>query len=243
MKGMVLLSLLWIAAILFIPSITVTAQTQSWCGIQTLYFQHNASTSPVGYEELINYPSGNTEVDEQITVTNTGGPVLIDNYIMPEESLTTTTMLDRGLRVYRYYSYVSSATGITQLNFTAFKRFANGTEINFYTAMSGDIDGLTVSEYTFNYVSQLPVKINSTDRLGIRVTANTSHSSPIVIHWVYQGSLHTSNFESGYFECSEIPTVRVIPNSPVNNIPVPVWIPLLAIAIAAGICYLALRKH
>jgi hypothetical protein len=179
----------------------VVAQQQSWCGIQTLYFQHNESTSPPGYEELIDYPSGNPEVDESVTVVNTGGLALIDNYIMPEGSMKSTEALLPGLRRYRFYSYVSGASGVTTLNFTAFRRFDNGTEQNFYSARSDDIDALAVTEYDLNYVSQSTLQINPTDRLGIRVYASTTHSAPITVHWVYQGTAHASHFESGYFVC------------------------------------------
>ena len=176
-------------------------QRQSVCGVQTLYFQHNESTSPPGYEELINYPSGNPEVDENITIKNTDGLVLIDNYIMPEGSLSGTTALLDGLRRYRFYSYVDGASGVTTLNFTAFRRYADGTEQNFYSAQSEDINSLTVLEYDLNYVSQNVLYLNPTDRLGIRVYGMTTHSAPIKLHWVYQGASHASHFESGYFVC------------------------------------------
>jgi hypothetical protein len=204
------------------------AQSQSWCGTQTLYFQNNESTSPTGYEELINYPSGNTEKDESVTIKNTNGPVLIDNYIIPEGSMVNTIELEQGLRRYRYYAYVDSAVGVSQLNFTAFKRFSNGTEINFYTAMSGDIDSLTVTEYNLNYVSQNNLPIGPQDRLGIRVTANTTHSSLVTIHWVYQGSIHTSHFESGYFVCEEPATQNYAANYAEQE-PISPFIPMAAV--------------
>lgn len=219
--------------LLVLPSVVI-AQEQSWCGIQRLYFQHNVSTSPAGYEELINYPSGNTEVDENVSVINTGGPVLIDNYIIPENSLEETTMLLMGLRKYIFYSYVSSSVGTTRLNFTAFRRFSNGTEQNFYTALSDDINALSITEYDMNYVSQVSLNLNPTDRLGIRVSANTTHSSPIYIHWVYQGSTHASNFESGYFVCHVPPPIQInVAEQEPQNIPISPAIPCVAVGVVA----------
>jgi len=206
----------------------VSGQGQSWCGGQTLYFQNNPTTTPAGYEELINYPSGNPEIDESVSVTASTGPKLIDNYIAPEGSMEDVVGLLQGLRRYRYYAYVDSSVGTTQLNFTAFKRFANGTETNFYTAMSGDIDSLTVAEYDLNYVSQKNLVITPTDRIGIRVTANTSHSSPITVHWVYQGSLHTSHVESGYFMCKEsLGNYNYAEQEPISPL-----IPMVAVAVS-----------
>lgn len=228
-----------ILALLLLITSPVIAQEQSWCGVLPLYFQHNASTSPAGYEELINYPSGNTEVDENVTVINTGGIVLIDNYIMPENSLKDTTALLSGLRRYRIYAYVNTSPGVTQLNFTAFRRFANGTEQNFYTALSGDINDLTVTEYTFNYVSQVTLALDPTDRLGIRVSANTTHSSNVQVHWVYQGTTHTSHFESGYFVCA--PETAYSGGAPASGTDNTGY--LLAISIAGGIigCLIILK--
>ncbi len=232
LRRILCISVLLLIALLAIPA--SMGQGQSWCGVQTLYFQHNASISPAGYEELINYPSGNAEVEETVSVINTGGPVLIDNYILPEHSLTNTQKLLMGLRVYTFYAYVDSAVGTTRLNFTAFRRSQDGTETNFYTAMSGDIDALSVQAYTLNYVSQVTLTLNPTDRLGIRVSANTTHSSPITVHWIYQGTAHASNFESGYFECGnwQYDTIQETPMSPV--------VPGLAIALV--MILVAMRK-
>ena len=229
--------LLLLVAILLIVSPSVAQQ--SWCGIQTLYFQHNATTTPAGYEELINYPSGNAEVIENVTVINTGGPVLIDNYIIPVGSLTNTYELLQGLRRYRFYAYVSSAVGVTRFNFTAFRRFANGTEQNFYTGLSEDIDALSVTEYDFNYVSQANLALNPTDRLGIRVSANTSHSSNIQAYWVYQGTAHASHFESGYFVCEPSATVPVYAQQ--VQTPLEIW--LLPIALLCATVILIRRKN
>jgi hypothetical protein len=229
MKKLIFILLL----LLLVPQVAM-AQSQPWCSLNEAYFQHNASTTPVGYEELINYPSGNAEVIETVSVINTGGPVLIDNYIMPIGSLASADALEPGLRRYRIYAYVSSNVGVTQLNFTAFQRFANGTEQNFYTALSGDIDALTVSEYDFNYVSQNALPLSSTDRLGVRVSANTTHSAPITVYWVYQGSTHASMFVTGFFSCPSSPTggVESYAYSPSSATPLSGWIVVAITAIS-----------
>jgi hypothetical protein len=179
---------------------------QSWCGPQVLYFQHNLSVSPAGYEELINRPSGNQEVIETVTVRNTGGPILIDNYIAPPNTLTQTGSLLAGLRKFHTYAYVDTASGTTRLNFTKFIRFANGDEKNLYTVMSDDIDSPTPIDYETYFVAPYDFPLNATDRIGIRVTANTSHSSNVALSWVYQGTAHASWFDSGFFVCDDSTT-------------------------------------
>lgn len=173
------------------------------CGSQTLYFQHQNAPDIPGYEELINYPSGNAQEDENVTIKNTDGPVLIDAYIMPAGSLSQATMLLKGLRVFTTYHYVDGASGTTQINFTAFQRFQNGTEVVFYSQLSDDINSLVPTDYTTYRVSQQDLKLNPTDRLGIKVYGQTTHSAPITLHFIYQGTTNTSHFESGFFECPE----------------------------------------
>lgn len=178
-----------------------SAQVVPVCGQQTLYFQHQNSPDLPGYEELMNYPSGNAQVDENITIKNTDGPVLIDAYIMPAGSVSKAHTLLKGLREFTTFHYVDGASGLTQINFTAFQRFENGTEVVFYSQLSDDINSLTASDYTTYRVSQLDLPLNPNDRLGIKIYGQTTHSSYVKLHFVYQGTTNTSHFESGFFEC------------------------------------------
>lgn len=198
-----------IAAIVSLLLLVCVASAQTpVCGTNVLYFQHNLSTSPAGYEELINYPSGNTEQDENITIKNTDGPVLIDAYIMPEGSLASATELLRGLREFDTYHYVDTASGVTRINYTAFRRFPNGTEHVFYSQTTEDINALTTTAYTTYRVSQDDLKLSHTDRLGIKIYGQTTHAANVKLHFVYQGMGNASHFHSGFFEC---------PTPPVND--------------------------
>lgn len=215
--------------ILFLLFLLVVPANAQWCGIQTLYFQNAPSADIIGYEQLINYPSGKNETDETVTVQLSSGPVLIDTYISPQ-GLPDVESIERGLRRYRTFSYVDSASGVTRLNFTPFVRYANGTELNLYTVMSDDINDLTVNEYLTSYVSPTNLELGPTNRLGIRVTANTTHPAPIILHWVYEGTYHYSSVESGYFNCVE-DTNETYQYSQNSATPYPFW----AIFAIAGI--------
>ena len=164
---------------------------------------------------------------------------MIDSYITPEHALDDTQEDLAGLRRYRFFSYVSSNVGTTQLNFTPFRRFTNGTEVRFYSAESEDINALTVDEYLLSHVSQTTLMLSPGDRIVIKVYAKTTHSSPITIHWVYQGTTHTSHVESGYFVCEQMQVGA--PGSAVNDIPLPLAIPISAIVCV--ILFFAIRKR
>lgn len=204
----------------------------NYCGTQMLYFQHNATTTPAGYEELINYPSGGGQVDESVTITSASGPTLIDAYILPEGSLADVISLRKGLRTFTTYHYVSTAVGTTRINFTAFRRFQNGSEFEFYSASSEDIDALTVSEYVTTYVNQNDLPITEpTERLGIKMYASTTHPSPVTVHFVYQGTTNVSRFMSGFFVCEETKKVVYVEGGE-PALPIEPLLPILGIVVA-----------
>lgn len=186
----------------------VTAQTE-WCGVNTLYFQHQNSPDITTYEQLINYPSGAPETDESVTVKASDGLKLIDTYISPDGSPGSSSLL-KGLRRYRTFHYVDKAAGTTKINFTPFIRYTNGTEKVLYTVATDDINDLTVNEYLTSYVSPVDFNFSVGDRFGIRVYAKTDQQSNVVVHWVYEGSYHYSSVESGSFVCPALEYVPVI---------------------------------
>ena len=216
----------------------VTPVSAQWCGVQTLFFQHANAPDIPGYEQLINYPSGAPEVDESVTIQASSGPVLIDTYLSPVGT-PDVSEITNGLRRYRTFMYVNSASGITRLNFTPFIRYTNGTERNVYTVMSDDIESLTVSEYLTSYTNPNNTYMEASARYGIRVTANTTHPSPIVVHWVYEGTLHYSSVDSGNFVCgdySSMPISYYVPKQSPSN----AFAPMIATGI---IGFLLLRKR
>jgi hypothetical protein len=129
--------------------------------------------------------------------------------------------------------YVSSASGLTRLNFTPFVRYANGTERNIYTVMTDDIDALTPTEYLTSYTNPNITYLEPTSRFGIRVTANTTQPSNIVVHWVYEGTTHYSSVDSGNFVCEDAPLItnETYQYSPNTATPYPFW----AILTIAGV--------
>lgn len=209
-----------------------------YCGTQMLYFQHQESPDLPGYEELVNAPSGNAEIDENITIKSTDGPVLIDSYILPSGSLSQATYLLKGLRTFTTYHYVDTASGTTRINFTAFQRFQNGTEIIFYSQLSDDIDALTVSPYTTYRVSQQDLKLSPTDRLGIKVYGETTHAANVKLHFVYQGAVHTSHFMSGSFYCEETKINAQVGPGSMAATPLSPYTPIVALIIIAIAFYI-----
>lgn len=193
---------LTILAIFLMATIGCVVAQDTWCGEQTLYFNHNVSSDIPGYEILNHFPSGASEVDENVTITSASGLVLIDKYISPPGE-PGITILQPGTRRYRTYHYVSTAAGVTKVWFAPFVRFLNGTETNvpYYVAGTDDINDLTVNEYLTSAVVSSSYSFNAGDRIGIAVYANTTHPSPVSVHFVYQGVSHYSHVETGEYLC------------------------------------------
>jgi hypothetical protein len=200
-----------LTSLLIIVGVSSVELSSDYCGIQFLYFQDNADTSPSGYNELVNYPSGNTEVDKNITIKESDGPTFIGEYIMPVGSMKNTIGLTKGLRQYTTFHYVSTEEGNTYVNFTAFRRYSNGTESNFYSVLTDDIDALVSTGYTTHYAQPISLEIEPTAQLGVRVYGQTDHPSPVTVHFVYQGSTNVSYFQTGYFVCTVQETAGVTP--------------------------------
>lgn len=185
------------------PSFTITpappTEGAQWCGLQDIFFQHDGSDI-AGYENWINYPSGNTEVDESVTLTNSSW-VLIDSYATPP-NLPNINLIQAGLRTYYLYAYVSTTAGTNTLNVTVFKRNISGGETRLYSVETGDIEAATTTLYTIPYASATNLTLDATDRLVAKVYAKKTTAGDVTIHWVYQGTSHASYVRSGFFVCA-----------------------------------------
>jgi hypothetical protein len=192
-----------ILLILFVVS-GVSADTstllQPWCGSPDIYFSHSNSPDIVGYEGLKIYPDGSNQVDENVTAKNTLGQVLIDSYIS-SPGLPDVSVIRSGLWRFRTFHYVSIASGITTINFTVIKRSSSGSENLLFSAITDDIDSLVATEYLTSYVYQTDTTMLPTDRLVIKVYAESTHSSNVVTHFLYEGTTNTSHVVSPLLVC------------------------------------------
>jgi hypothetical protein len=164
-------------------------------GGQILYFDHLKSTDPITYEILNLIPAGNAEADETVTVKNGLGEVLVDPYVT-NIGYPALTEIPAGLWRFRTFHYVSGASGTTTAVFKVYNRTATGTETLLFTATSDDIDATIVNEYLTSYVTTTTYKVSSTDRIVCKVYGQSTHSSNIIFHFVYDGTTHTSHIQS-----------------------------------------------
>ena len=192
----------------------ITSAQVDWCDqVNILYFQHSNSPDIPGYEELRNYPSGALESDENVTVKAADGLVLIDTYITPPGE-PTITAFEPGLRRYRTYHYVDKTIGVTRFVYRPFIRHTDGTETPLYEIITEDVDAVIPTEYLTSYVIANKTTVLPTDRIGISVFVNTTSAAEVYAHFVYEGTVHHSHIESGYYSCDPPAPAPTIPNLP-----------------------------
>jgi hypothetical protein len=164
-------------------------------GGQVLYFHHDAVPSPAGYEGLQIIPAGSPEEDETVSVTAAGGLKVFDPYITLAGYPGTTTW-PAGLWRFRTFHYVDSTVGDSRIVFTLYNRTTSGTMTKLFDVMSEEINDVTATEHLTPYVQTLDYTVNSTDRMVINVSANTTAVAAKTVHFVYEGSLHTSHVQT-----------------------------------------------
>lgn len=207
---------------------------QRWCGIQRVYFQNDNSTAPLGYENLLNYPWGNPEDDDNVTLQSSFGYVPIDFYITPE-GFPRNTFMEKSAWEFNSYRWVSITAGNTTLNYSVFKRNdSTSTETYLFSAESSDINDISPAYALTGYSMLTNLSFDVTDRLVVKVYGKTTHSSPVQLHFLYQGYTHNSNFDSGYFVCPDTSSVVVTTMTTIPASLQQVYIPNIPVAQTTG---------
>jgi len=207
-----------------------TANCTSWCGsIKDLYFQNKTYYDPLGYQELSSIPSGETETDISTALTSAGGNTILSTFITPRGLPDATSVL-AGLRTYYVYASVDNTEGTTTINATSFHIYPNGTEEYLYSKSTGDINDLSISEYTMPYVSPSDLLLGRPDdRVAVKFYGKTTSTTMVNLTFAYQGETNMSHLVSGYFYCAPPVTVvtTTIPNLPYRKDPdaqLPWWV-------------------
>lgn len=156
-------------------------------GTGVTYFFSNTLSGISTYETISIIPSSGGETDESI---------IVNNNTLAFEAYSTTVALNRttinaGIWHFHVYSYVDYATASTTLTFTVYKRTSGATESSLFSVTTTDIDSGTVSLFTMDSV-QPAFAFTSTDLLVIKITATTTNTSNVTVHFVYAGTTNYS---------------------------------------------------
>jgi hypothetical protein len=160
----------------------------STAGSNVIMYHWNGSADIAGYEMFRTYPdSGGTNNDETCSADAdiAGGYCNIDPYISTTTDLSISS-IPAGVWNFHYYTYVNSATGISNILADVYKRTSGGVETLLFTATSTELNNLTVAEVEFTSV-QPAFTFSNTDRFVVKVRGYTNSGTAKIIHFLYGG--------------------------------------------------------
>lgn len=176
-----------------VMSTTDKIKLDSLSGSTTLYFNDTASDIG-GYNILDTAPDGLPEEIDTINVLPADGEKLIESYIT-RPGVPNSTVWRGGPRTMYAWRYVSTTAGTTQLVFRAYRRTAGGTETEWYSFTSADINDTTVALELLDTV-QSDLAVNATDRPVMKVFAKTTHPAGVNVSYVHSGTTHYSRLQT-----------------------------------------------
>jgi hypothetical protein len=102
------------------------------------------------------------------------------------------------LRTLSTYNYVDNPIGTTTIFYEADYLHANSTTTFALSQETEDINDLATALHTTNYVRTTSYTIESTDRLIIKIYARSTSITPVTLHLVYDGAVHSSNLHTTF---------------------------------------------
>lgn len=163
-------------------------------GSAVTFYYDDAASDIGGYNILEKFPSGGTEVIDSGTVNSGTSPVLIESYASASTGLGVAS-IPAGVWQFSTYAYVSSATGVSSLTISVYKRTSGGTETLLFTHSTGEINNTSVAEFETQAV-QGSFSVNTTDRLVIKFYAVTDSAVNRTVSFTHNGTDHYSHVHS-----------------------------------------------
>jgi len=153
-----------------------------------IWYFRQADSDISGYESLQpDTPDLDPQDDMTAVVINTGGQVLIEEFAT-DAGDPGVTEIPAGEYEFRFWGYVSDASGSTNLVFKFYKRTTGGTETLLFEVDSPEINATSSNYYTALSVAVSPFTVADTDRIVVKVYAETTHTSNVTAHFLHSGA-------------------------------------------------------
>lgn len=140
-----------------------------------VYFTNLDSINVPAYKQL-SYSDDNNATTINTVVND--NEVLIQNYIFNVD--LDTNQIPSGLWVLNSFVSTTASQGITKLRYEVFKRTVGGTETILFTFDSREINN-SIAEMVASQIFKPAYDTNETDRLGIKIYANTTRTSNVTV--------------------------------------------------------------
>jgi hypothetical protein len=154
------------------------------------FFPIEIASDIPGFLSLVRQPSFGPEEDDSVTIDVTDGQVLIDTpYLtVPNDPGETSISGIWLLNMWRSCDTLS----VANLIYKFYSRTSVGVESLILEATGSTIND-TNPEYEFGAApTPTPIPINLTDRIVLKVYAETSSAVPVTVHFYHDGTAHAS---------------------------------------------------
>lgn len=178
------------------PSSLPSYQAPSSTVVEGQEYQFSNTASDVGgYDSLLGHATG-SESDLTAAVTSGGGQVLIQAFATAVGD-PDVVLIPAGLWSFNVYRYTSLTGAFTSgLVFKVYSRTAGGSETLQFTATSANIQNTSVGLEVVTFNVPNDIAIGATDRLVVKVYAQTTSIASATIHFVFDGTTHASQFRT-----------------------------------------------
>ena len=224
----------------------VAADTLTLATIHALTAEAAGATVTINVdrEKLTRVPPSGTEVDEAQSVVLADGAVPLDAYTTVS-GVPGALEIPAGIWEFHAWGWVSSTSATTTtLKFEVSKVTAAGVATVLFTTATVTLTATslaTAQAIVVPYTVAAAIPLLETDRITVRVLANTSSSTARVAHFVYQGTARGSHVVTTLNISAPIvftPPIRSAAGVP-SGAPTPTEIPFAidTTAVSGGLYY------
>lgn len=175
------------------------------------YYLYDGHSDIVGYDIISKNPEYQGQEDDYAICVGGGGgswgaPVLIASYITNSGD-PGIKLIPAGSYVFNFWGYVSSSSQDSRLVFSVLIRNKQGEESLLFTCNSEYIDSTNILLPTIlahTYTTITTTYINSSDRLVLKIYAQTNSNSAKTVHFLHSDNNFASNFLCPFSNISEI---------------------------------------
>lgn len=208
MRSILFFSIVWIAIVLLVVPVTafpppVDDPNIPVCGDVNFFFWNDSSDYGSSYQRLATYPQLQNDGLFSTSVASGTGPKTIADFITDEFKDGAT--MAPGLSRFRTFLNVSSAVGITTVEFIPYYVAPNGTQYQIWygTARTDDVDEIetTPFEHLHNYARRNYTYFEPGSRFMIRVNSSTTSTVLRTVSLNVAGNNYASMVGMGYWLC------------------------------------------
>jgi hypothetical protein len=158
-----------------------------------IWYFSQATPDIENYETLQpDIPDDNPQDLMSTTITASSGPTIIEEFVTDAND-PGVTELPAGEYEFRFWASVSDAADVSTLKFDVYTRTQpGGVETLLFSTIAAEVNSLTPSFHTVLVVNTAPTVLDETDRIVIKVIAETTSATAKTVTFAHSGNTPSS---------------------------------------------------